>query len=157
MRLQEFAQPLLSQADIQQLVESANVNDWTLLEGDSNVQILTGKLFAKTLKKLGRDAQVAARLKDFIEFKKENPLQPFGGRDYPITGKSPIARAFPNMLHAHITSDVSVFYTVEGQHPVELRLYGLFRHDAIGFGNKGSAGSGTKLQKQAIEKFKSQF
>jgi mRNA-degrading endonuclease YafQ of YafQ-DinJ toxin-antitoxin module len=157
MRLREFAQPLLSQADIQQLVESANANDWTLLEGDSNVQVLTGKLFAKTLKKLGRDAQVAARLKDFIEFKKENPLQPFGGKDYPLTGKGPIARAFPNMLHAHITSDVSVFYTVEGQHPVELKLYGLFRHDDIGFGNKGSGGGGVQKQKQTAEKFKSQF
>ena len=153
MRLQEFAQPLLSQADIQQLVESANANDWTLLEGDSNVQILTSKLFAKTLKKLGRDAQVASRLKDFIEFKKANPLQPFGGKDYPVVGKGPVARAFPNMLHAHITWDVSVFYTVEGQDPVEIKLYGLFKHDDIGFGST----SNIHRQKQTAEKFKSQF
>jgi hypothetical protein len=33
----------------------------------------------------------------------------------------------------------------------------LFRHDDIGFGTKGGSGSGTKLQKQTVEKFKSQF
>lgn len=75
------------------------------------------------------------KLADFLRSKKENKLQPYGSKDYPFNPKAPLGDAVPGLKHAHITQDLSVFYTIGGSNPSVIKLYGIFSHQDSGTGN----------------------
>jgi len=93
-----------------------------------------------------------ARLQEFIKTKQENPLQPYGSKDYKFLGKGPIAKNLPKMRHAGMTWDVSLFYEVEGKDPHILKLYGFFTHDESGTGTPANI----RRQKQLVTKLSNQ-
>ena len=80
--------------------------------------------------------KVADRFNDFLQSKKENPLQPFGKSDKPFIGGGLIQGAIPNetLLHAHLTHDIGIVYSLTGKDPRVLKLYGIFTHDEMGTG-----------------------
>ncbi len=76
-----------------------------------------------------QDERIRRKFWDFMKFKFNNPLQPYGGTD---TGFKAI---FPhNMKHAHLTHDLSIFYTISGQNPRVINLYGIYSHAESGTG-----------------------
>ena len=77
---------------------------------------------------------IAEKVKEFRRVKAENPLQNFGAKDYPMGSAGPIGIAVPKIRHAHLTSDISIFYTLNGRDPTIIRLYGLFTHAESGTG-----------------------
>lgn len=116
--------------------------------------IKNSPLFLDTMaKKLSSgNKKIADRFNEFLKIKKNNPLQPFGKNDYPFSSGSGhhIQGAIPNetLLHAHLTHDISVVYSLTGKDPKVLKLYGIFTHDEMGTGQP----SNTRKQKQFTDR-----
>ena len=64
-----------------------------------------------------------------------SPLEPFGPTDQPFSAHGILKHAVSgeNMKHAHLTHDISILYTMQGQPPL-IKLYGIFSHDELGTG-----------------------
>lgn len=108
-----------------------------------NLIVKTSQLFKDTLaEKLrgGSGKKIVDRFEEFLKTKKQNPLQPFGSNDKPFIKEGPLGRAIPNetLLHAHLTRDVSVVYSLSGKDPRILKLYGIFTHSDLGTGTPGN-------------------
>ena len=103
-----------------------------------NLVVKTSQLFTDTMndKLHGGGKKIADRFNEFLQTKKNNPLQPFGKSDKPFTSDGFIRNAIPNetLLHAHLTHDISVVYSLSGKDPKVLKLYGVFTHDEMGTG-----------------------
>lgn len=74
--------------------------------------------------------QVKEKVEEFMKFKAENPISKFGSKDGGFTNPA----VFPGINHAHITRDVSIFYSVEGINPRKINMYGVFTHKQSGTG-----------------------
>jgi hypothetical protein len=72
------------------------------------------------------------RFEEFKKFKSQNPLASFGSNDLPLVGQGHFAKAVPGIKHAHLSHDVSVWYTISGRDPTEIKLYGVFTHKDTG-------------------------
>ena len=94
------------------------------------VRIYASKLFLSTLKNFRGDAQVIQAIQAFIAHKRKDPTAPFGSKDYPFRGAS-----LKGYLHAGLTFDAQMVYTIGGRDPHVIRLYGVFTHDDLGTGN----------------------
>lgn len=103
------------------------------IESTDSVKFFVCKLFNKTVRK--REPRVINKIKEFINFKKEKPLEDFGSRDRPYTGES-LKRAVRDetMRHVHLTHDISLLYTISGNDTKIIKLYGVFSHDESGTG-----------------------
>lgn len=100
--------------------------------------VLFDETLAEQIRKSG--VKLADRFTSFLDSKKQNPLQPFGSNDKPFIKEGPLGRAIPNetLLHAHLTRDVSVVYSLSGKDPRILKLYGIFTHSDLGTGTPGN-------------------
>ena len=117
------------------LLIDIELGEWTLTENTGPVQFVRSKIFDETLAKKARQAPNAEdKLQEFIEYKTINPLQPWGSKDKPFPADGPIGRTFPKLRYAHLTSDIILFYSMEGRDPIMFKLYGVFSHDDIGIG-----------------------
>jgi addiction module RelE/StbE family toxin len=90
---------------------------------------------------------------NFIEHKTANPLAPYGSKDYPFVG----AGHFKGLLHAHLTHDLSIIYTVSGRDPHVISLYMIANHADLGTSkgqpnSKKQAQVGKKLGQQTFNK-----
>lgn len=126
---------------LERIERAIKENNWTLTESAFGVQFLTCPLYHRTLENL--DAKEQSKLNSFIELKKENPLQRFGGTDKSLGSQ---VGPFKDMklLHAHIGRDALLVYSIEGKDPIKIKLYGVFKHDDLGIGqppNKKKAAS----------------
>lgn len=113
------------------------------------VIVKTSSLFNDTLSKkiLSGNKKVADRIADFLKVKKENPMQPFGKDDTAFVGNNPVLKnAIPGetLIHAKLTADISIVYSISGRDPWVLKLYGIFTHDEMGTGQPQN----TKRMKQ---------
>ena len=104
-----------------------------------NLIVKTSQLFKDTLaEKLrgGSGKKIVDRFEEFLKTKKQNPLQPFGKSDRPFLSAGFIKNAIPNetLLHAHLTHDISLVYSLSGKDTKVMKLYGLFTHDEMGTG-----------------------
>ena len=117
------------------LLADLESSPWTMVENTGSVQFLRSKIFDETLEKKARQAPNASdKVQEFIQYKTQNPLQAWGSKDKPFPGDGPIGRAFPKLRYAHLTSDIILFYSMEGRDPILFKLYGVFSHDDIGIG-----------------------
>jgi hypothetical protein len=127
MRLYEFAT-----ADL--------LENWTVISEDrfpdgGAVRFLASDLFKQTFANKSKSIPgLAEKFKDFQSFKSQNPGMPYGGSDHPMVSRGPLGREIPKLRHAHLTRDLSVFYTVSGRDPVDVKLYGIFDHQESGTG-----------------------
>lgn len=112
------------------------------------VRILKAACFEDTLERYKHNSKVLIAFKQFIAHKRENPIAPFGAKDYPFKGNGKL-HGYP---HAGLTFDVSVVYTLEGRDPTILKLFGLFSHDELGTGQPAAP----KRQDKAAKMFASQ-
>lgn len=104
-------------------------------------RIFASDLFYETRNNYKFDVNVLEALLKFIRFKRDNPLSPFGSKDYPFKGDGPLH----GLPHAGLTFDVSIVYSISGKNPNVITLYGIFSHDELGTGNPGNQ----KRMKQA--------
>jgi len=81
------------------------------------------KLLVDTLAK--SDVRVKKQYLKFLEFKKANPLEPFGASD------SHLKAGLKEYRHAKLTPDISVFYQLRGN---LLKVFGIYSHDDAGTG-----------------------
>jgi len=141
----------------QQLLNCYEKNQWRVLDleeaRDFDVEFLVSPLFVETFRqKIANNPAVAKKFEEFKDSKINNPLQNYGSRDYPMIGQGPIGKQIPGIRHAHLTQDISVFYTIEGRNPTKIKLYGLFGHADSGTGNP----SNIKRQQTLGKQFKNQ-
>lgn len=97
------------------------------------VRLLATNTYHTTVSKYENNDPVTASMLEFIDFKRQTPLAPFGSKDYPFK-HDPLKR----FMHAGLTFNVSVVYTISGSNPNVITLYGIFSHDEMGVGNPGS-------------------
>jgi len=110
----------------------------------------TCALFDETLKSHG-----SAVLKAFTDFKKTkeaNAMASFGSKDRPYSGDGPLPSHKPKLIHAGMTWDISLIYSLSGQNPHVISLYGFFTHDESGTGTPAKV----KLQKALVQKISNQ-
>lgn len=95
----------------------------------------TCEFFKNTFQeKAGENPVVKQKFDDFVKYKTENPMSSFGSSDEPYTGKGPLAKAVPGLKHAHVTRDISIMYTLSGNNPRVIRLFGIVSHADSGTG-----------------------
>ena len=113
-----------------------------------NLVVKNSPLFVDTMAEKLRSGgkKVADRFNEFLQSKKNNPMQPFGKSDKPFQSGGFIQGSIPSetLLHAHLTHDISVVYSISGKDPRVLKLYGVFTHDEMGTGQPANR----KRQKQ---------
>lgn len=86
------------------------------------------------LRRIKNQPSLKAKFRDFMELKRNNPLQPFGASDKPFLGGGFFSNAVPGLKHAHINQDISIVYKIVGKNPTEIYLYGFYTHDDLGTG-----------------------
>lgn len=118
-----------------------------------SVRFLMSPLFKQTYAdKTQHSDSLKSKVADFISVKSQNAIQQFGKNDTPMISAGPLGRAVPGIKHAHLTQDLSVFYTVEGRNPTLIKLYGIFSHKESGTGNSANI----KVQKSLGQQLSNQ-
>ena len=74
------------------------------------------------------------KITEFLNFKAANKLVPANKNDRPSNVDKPIAKAIPGMRKAHLTHDISIWYTISGADPMVIKLYAVLTHDESGTG-----------------------
>lgn len=87
--------------------------------------------YRDTVAKYSNNQSVIEQLSNFIRHKRENPLASYGSKDYPFVGNGKLA----GYMHAGLTQDVSVVYTLSGRDPHTITMYGIYSHAELGIGN----------------------
>ena len=111
------------------------------------------KLFNETAQKYLLPGSALRKSFDrFVETKLTNPIASYGSSDKTNPAGTPMAQAVPKIRHAHLSSDISIFYTVSGANPTVLRLYALLSHSEAGTGQplnkRKNQGMATKMANQ---------
>ena len=110
----------------------------------------TCAMFDESLKK--HSGAVLKQFNDFVSAKSVNAMVPFGSKDRPFTGDGPLGIMKPRLIHAGMTKDISLFYSISGQNPQVISLYGFFTHDESGIGQPGRP----SLQKALVKRIANQ-
>lgn len=117
------------------------------------IQVSETPLFRETAAKYARPgSNVLARYAEFIRTKLENPIAQFGASDKKNPEGTPMSQEVPGIRHAHLTHDISVFYTISGANPAILRVYALLTHDEAGSGQP----TNYKVQKAVAKRMANQ-
>ena len=86
----------------------------------------------------------------FSEFRKQksiDPMQKFGSKDYKLGNH--FDKGVPGLLHAGLTHDKSIFYTISGSGDTRhIHLYGIYGHDEAGIGQPGNINKQKSLSKK---------
>lgn len=105
---------------------------------------------ARTLNQYtNQKALLVNKLKEFVNHKMQYPsnggvsndMPGFGSSDKKFRTDGNYGKAIRNVSHAHLTSDISVAYLVDGD---RLNIYGVYTHDDLGTGQPANV----KRQKQ---------
>jgi len=108
------------------------------------------ELYKQTyLSRVRDNAALKRKLHGFMEAKRTNPLQSFGGSDAPFVSQGPIGVQVPGLRHCHFTQDLSLVYRVQQN---QVFLYGFFTHADLGTGTPGSI----PRQRSAGQRFSNQ-
>jgi hypothetical protein len=128
-----------------ELIYSANHDEvWTddLMEGVATskpiVSVKRSQSFADSMdqKVSAGNKKLPERFEAFLQTKLNNLMQPFGKSDKPFLSAGFIRNAIPNetLLHAHLTPDISIIYSITGKDEKVIKLYGVYTHDEMGIG-----------------------
>jgi hypothetical protein len=117
------------------------------------VRVLECDLFRETAAiHLKPGSSTEESFQNFIATKIQNPIASYGKSDKANPAGTPMAQYVPKIRHAHLTHDISIFYTISGSNPSELRLYGVLTHDEAGTGQPVN----NKRQKSVAKRFSNQ-
>lgn len=96
-----------------------------------------------------RHPEIKPKFQDFIEFKRQNPIQPFGKTDTKFISAGPLGMTGLKLRHAHLAQDLIVVYRVHGKNPRVFDVYAIMTHGELGIGNTANV----KTQKKVAKKF----
>jgi len=105
------------------------------------------KLYYATESRFSSNTVVRTKLQEFLRTKQQNPLQKFGSKDYPFHHAH-----LSGYLHAGLTNNLSILYSISGSNPHVIKLYGIFTHDELGIGQPANI----KIQKQMSKQLSNQ-
>jgi hypothetical protein len=136
-----------------ELIHTHKDDKWRMVdplnENATNVKFYASPLFDRTFaEKSQQYPNLVAKFSEFQRAKTEAPGAPFGGSDTSFIAAGPIARVIPKLKHAHLTRDLSVYYTIDGRDPTIIKLYGIFSHQESGTGTPGNINKQKSLSKQ---------
>ena len=107
-----------------------------------SVQFQVTDLFLETSRwHKNNTAGVDKRLDAFLQSKINNPIAPFGSKDYPMTNEGLLS----GFMHAGLTSDISVFYKIRGKDPHIIELHAVMSHSEVGIGRTANKKRQKKL------------
>jgi hypothetical protein len=123
---------------------------WALTESTNNFEIKKSSLFDKTVQNKSEQLpDLANKIQEFLKFKMVTPGQPWGN-DSPFIAAGPLGSAIPKLRHAHLTRDLSLYYTIEGRNPTVIKLYGVFNHHESGTGTPKNINKQKNLARQLV-------
>lgn len=115
-------------------------------------------MFEETARFHRKDPVVAEKLQRFIDFKLDNPLAQFGKSDRSTSPEGIFTTAIPGIRHAHLTFDISVWYSISGANPTRLKLYAVLTHDESGTGQPAKFSKqktvADRMQQQSFKELK---
>lgn len=99
------------------------------------VRIETCELFTSSVVDATKqDSNIRQLIKDFVDFKSKDPTARYGGKDESLSPQGIYTNEIPKIRKAHLTRDMSIWYTISGKDPHVIRLYGVFDHRESGTG-----------------------
>jgi hypothetical protein len=145
--------PIMSESVTESFINALTKLDqepWTLTESTNNFEIKKSSLFDKTVQNKSEQLpDLANKIQEFLKFKMINPGQPWGN-DSPFIAAGPLGSAIPKLRHAHLTRDLSLYYTIEGRNPTVIKLYGVFNHHESGTGTPKNINKQKNLARQLV-------
>ena len=122
---------------------------WELHETRGNVEFRKSSMFDQSVAVKSKNSLgLVSKLSSFLDAKAVAPSQPWGSSDSAFISAGPLGTTIPKLRHAHLTRDVSVFYTVEGSDPAIVKLYGVFDHRESGTGTPANIKKQKSLAQQ---------
>jgi len=119
-----------------------------------------GPLWMESVVSARKDTiNILQKIKEFMDYKSQNPLALFGGKDTPLAGVSgsPYSKYLPKARKAHLTPDISIIYELSGKNPTTIKLLGVFTHADLGTGmpanKKRSEQMAKRLAREDLENF----
>lgn len=117
------------------------------------VVYVTGPLWTQSLAvSVKRNPDIVNKIKEFQQFKEQDPLAPFGGSDKMFAADGVFKNYLPKARKAHLTFDTSIVYELSGRDPTVIKLYGVFSHDDLGTGQPANR----KIQQAMAKKLASE-
>ena len=118
---------------MQELNEAKSKKETPSSYTGASVVFKIGPVFRETaIKHSLNNPFIRDAIEKFKKSKTENPLAPYGAKDYKIGNN--FGNVIPGMMHAGLNNDVSIFYTLSGSNPRTIHLHGIFSHDEAGIG-----------------------
>lgn len=90
------------------------------------------------------------KFREFKAYKLENPMANYGSSDEPYISQGPLGKNIPGLKHAHLTRDISVMYTLSGNNPRVIKLYGIVNHKESGTGTPANINKQKSLAKRLV-------
>lgn len=106
-------------------------------------------MFEETVGRFSSTPRVMNRVRDFIDYKQQDPMAKFGSND---TSMTVTGGQYNGFNHANITNDLRIFYTKDSQNPVVIKMYAVLTHDEAGIGQPANI----KRQKQMSTRMRGQ-
>ena len=106
-------------------------------------------MFEETVERFSSTPRVINRVRDFIQYKLQDPRAQFGSND---TSMNVPGGNYNGFMHANVSNDLRIFYTKESQDPIVIKLYAVLTHDEAGIGQPANI----KRQKQMSGKMRRQ-
>jgi hypothetical protein len=108
-----------------------------------------GPLWIETVISASKDtANILQKIKEFKNFKEQNPLSPFGTGDKGFASSGIYKQYLPKAFKAHLSQDISIIYELSGRNPTKVKLYGVFTHADLGTGQPANI----KIQKNMAKR-----
>jgi hypothetical protein len=118
---------------------------------NEKVVFQTCDFFKQTLQdKVSENPIIRKKFDEFVAYKAANPMANYGGSDEPYISKGPLGKAISGLKHAHLTRDLSVMYTLSGNNPRVIKLYGIVSHKDSGTGTPANINKQQSLGKRLV-------
>jgi hypothetical protein len=159
---------LFEEEDLKRIEQAAIADEWsspmTLVEvlqdmgrrlvvfekdDKSNVIFRLCPLYHESMK---NKPEINDKFQEFLGFKRENPIMPYGKSDTQFISSGPIGLTGLKLRHAHLNQNLSVVYRLHGSNPHIFDIYGVFSHKELGTGTTAHK----KQQKKMAKKFQNQ-
>lgn len=101
--------------------------------------------------KTAKHPELKQKIREFILAKEIAPTGQFGSVDKKSPAGTPFVTIAPDVKHAHLNSDISIWYKITGSNPTVLRLYGVFTHDETGTGQPNKIAKSRAVAKRMAQ------
>lgn len=101
--------------------------------------------FDETTSAYKKDQKMRDKITAFMDFKKASPMDRFNKTDTNLAANGPYAQIMPGMRKAHLTQDISIWYTLSSSNPTLVHLYAVLTHEQSGTGTPAKVARQVKV------------